>query len=484
MNYLIFNSLPEKIEAPIERLLALYQYFKNSSQEVKIISLDHHLALHSFIERYLIDPNDFINLFEYYQESTNFKGKQRWYYELPSPKKMEIFGTYHHANVQDGSIERVRMDYQPTIVGVERYVKNANYRDRNGQDVVIDKYDWRGFLSSTLYQSEGKGYAETFYNPKGQEKFQIYYSVGEDGSRYISSVRKFNDNFNDQLLNGIVSLNEQFIRNEIKNDSSTNLYFFETNGRATEFFNELPNAKKILVVNHDFKIGDGKPTQISQLTSQQNIDEIIVDNPITQKAVAKAVPEFIDKIKVLHGDNEKPRKDSTTLTEIFKNDDPSIVLLVHGKNDDDVKFKQLYDLIKTQRENGNKFNVYVIRKWGLGDNLKNAVEEKNEWFKATYNPLNEISEARQIAKFASDSQMVVDLSDDQGASYTITSSIELGIPVLFNGNNGMANSVLNGENGLADENFDLILTNFEKYLIDNNALKLAQKAASETKIPE
>ena len=144
MYYLLTKSLGEENIETNENIKQQLQVFKTYGKRVKILTRDFDRFLDSRIQSLKIDNNDVINMFDFFQNTLNFKSLKITIHEVPeiSPREYEIIP--HGPNYQElrqGGRFIAHAQVMPATYGQVNYIQ---YFDEFGNSTATQHYDIRG----------------------------------------------------------------------------------------------------------------------------------------------------------------------------------------------------------------------------------------------------------------------------------------------------------------------------------------------------
>ncbi|BDZ31764.1 glycosyltransferase [Lactiplantibacillus sp. WILCCON 0030] len=173
MYYFVNTSInPKKsgIEHAEMKRLAL---FNEKKVPAKLVTRFFSLSLHQTLKAAGIAENNQINLFDFIQQSTDFKPVKLTIDDLHLPKNLRVQAEEHNYNVylQDQLLMRVNL-FAPEY----KQINNVQTYDQNGKLVKTDWYDTRGFKGlEQFYTFDGQVATEQVFNPEGAVVYQTYH---------------------------------------------------------------------------------------------------------------------------------------------------------------------------------------------------------------------------------------------------------------------------------------------------------------------
>lgn len=164
--------------------------FKRAKAPAKLIFRDFSLTAHHDVLNAGLTDDDFINMFDFFQEAEHVSEKNVRYLDLDFPSDYQLGEAKD--NVLPFSKEDQHMFDVTLYPGTEK-VESIAFFDIYGNNLRTDWYDWRGFRSFVQYFSRvGEITSEFMYTPSGKRVYESYYAKNSDGQR-VNSLLKLDD---------------------------------------------------------------------------------------------------------------------------------------------------------------------------------------------------------------------------------------------------------------------------------------------------
>ncbi len=224
MYYLLTKSLGEENIETNENIKQQLQVFKTYGKRVKILTRDFDRFLDSRIQSLKIDNNDVINMFDFFQNTLNFKSLKITIHEVPeiSPREYEIIP--HGPNYQElrqGGRLIAHAQVMPATYGQVNYIQ---YFDEFGNPTATQNYDIRGFKTTEEYFHPNGSQAYTFwFDDKGNRKIILDYMNNPKQKVVPVDFHLEDYNGNDYEFESINEMFTFFLDEVIKNDQEANI---------------------------------------------------------------------------------------------------------------------------------------------------------------------------------------------------------------------------------------------------------------------
>lgn len=146
----------------------------NEKGNSKLVTMRHNLKLKENMALYGLGTEDYINMYDFFQESTHLEKRTKLLLTDIFQKEDVHFEKVTSANdyrvfYKERYVAYVHLDDQDTVAYI-------NYFDQDRKKRKRQLYDSRGFLSiELLLGQDQKVLAETYYSPKGERKIEKFY---------------------------------------------------------------------------------------------------------------------------------------------------------------------------------------------------------------------------------------------------------------------------------------------------------------------
>jgi len=173
MYYFVNTSInPKKsgIEHAEMKRLAL---FNQHHVPAKMVTRFFSLALHQTLKSAGIAENNQINLFDFIQQSTDFKPVKLTISDLKLPQSLRVEAEGHNFVVYQQKQLLMRVN---TFATDHEQINNIQTFDQSGKLVKTDWYDTRGFKGlEQFYTADGQVASEQVFNPAGEVVYQTFH---------------------------------------------------------------------------------------------------------------------------------------------------------------------------------------------------------------------------------------------------------------------------------------------------------------------
>ena len=211
MLYFLNDNYQENKSGIEHAQLKRLRLFKHFNQPAKIITRQYSNEFHLVMDHAGVDPHDYVNLFDYFQEAVDVKPKTVTLKDIHlNPKwKRKADGINYNYYQDDRRVMYVRRrdNAKKTII-------NQQIFDRFGKLVKVVWYDVRGFKSvEQLYDWNNRITAENYYTPSGRlalskinfkdqrDKDLVSYELNYQGHDYhFNGLNELTAFFYDQIV--------------------------------------------------------------------------------------------------------------------------------------------------------------------------------------------------------------------------------------------------------------------------------------------
>ncbi len=190
MYYFVNTSInPKKsgIEHAEMKRLAL---FNQQQVPAKIVTRFFSLALHRTLKAAGIAEHNQINLFDFIQQSTDFKPVRLTIADLHLSSDLQVQAEGQHYLVSKNGQLLMRVN---TFAPDYQQLNNVQLYDQNGQLVKTDWYDTRGFKGlEQFYTADGQVASEQVFDPDGNVVYQTFHMPNRQNVTQNSLYRFIN----------------------------------------------------------------------------------------------------------------------------------------------------------------------------------------------------------------------------------------------------------------------------------------------------
>ena len=189
MFYFLTHMIDSKLAGLEIAMINRLKVFNYNKEKAKIVTFQYNRFQHINTKKFGISDYNFLNMFDYFQESTEFKllSIQDNYISEIFKKLAKTYPgfkkewTGNLMNIYHKSIKVAEMSFFDNSL---KYVSNLKWYGSDNEIIRDDGYDSRGFLSiSSFFGQKGGVSSETIYNIHGISVINLYYhekSIGGD----------------------------------------------------------------------------------------------------------------------------------------------------------------------------------------------------------------------------------------------------------------------------------------------------------------
>lgn len=199
--YYFLNQYIKALNSSVEHIEFKRQaLFKHERVHSKIVTRDYDSMLHLNAANFGLNQNDVLNMYDYFQGTTDVKEKSSSVSDLNIPISYQMHYNSNVSEALQGGRLAETIHHTPTRVGeiasVEHYDAFSNIANR-----VI--WDSRGFKSCTQFLDfDGDPFAEIFYHLDGTRALERYWEITEDGKgKVIFNIHLINYKGSDYYFN-------------------------------------------------------------------------------------------------------------------------------------------------------------------------------------------------------------------------------------------------------------------------------------------
>lgn len=193
--------------AQIKRL----QLFKQNHESAMIVTRKFNNLLHDVTKTSGIDDEDFVNMYDYFQNARLVPTKKVTIQDLDIPtsleRKTDQNNKSNYIYYKDGH----QLLYVARHNNKDKAIINVQYFDHYGKLLKINWYDARGFMTAQyLYDWKGKIATENYYTPAGKLAMQVSRLTNKAGAE-IENYHLFNYKGHDYQFTGMDSIYSFFL---------------------------------------------------------------------------------------------------------------------------------------------------------------------------------------------------------------------------------------------------------------------------------
>lgn len=166
--------------------------FKRNGVDAKIVTRNFNPSLHQEIEKYGIDDDQVLNMYDYFQNQTGKKNHHEYlrYSSVVDKHDYKINGVDNNTSYIERLGQRIaKVSIFPLTIGE---IGNIEYYDNFGNVSSQDVYDYRGFKSKEIYMHPAGGIGhELVFDKNGKVVIEITHM--NVGSQVLPSMYKLLD---------------------------------------------------------------------------------------------------------------------------------------------------------------------------------------------------------------------------------------------------------------------------------------------------
>ncbi|WP_414950203.1 accessory Sec system glycosyltransferase Asp1 [Levilactobacillus brevis] len=178
MYYFLDNRLDLKSSGIEHAEIKRLNLFKKNGVKAKLVMCDFNRFAHQNLLSYGLSDDDYINMFDYFAGTTQYKGHTIGLKKLPIPENCHYIESNSNYEVYDGQRKLMEIFMLQNIDTVDK-VKHFN---GDGNCTKQDFYDTRGFKSLTQFYDTSNQHlvCEQFYRVNGSIFYEIAYEQRPD----------------------------------------------------------------------------------------------------------------------------------------------------------------------------------------------------------------------------------------------------------------------------------------------------------------
>ncbi|WP_318765975.1 accessory Sec system glycosyltransferase Asp1 [Lactiplantibacillus carotarum] len=217
--------------------------FNQQHTPAKIVTKTYDRLLAETLDRFELQPNEVLNMFDYFQGTTAVEPQFVRTEDLKLPAEYMVTIGANVSHVHDGDNEVTNVGFIPGSIGRVFY---QEFVDNQGNVLSTDLWDWRGFKSATQYFGQnGKLMLTRYYNLEGAVVLEEYFVPSTQGEPLASRI----------ILKNYQGQAERFFQNP---DDLFNFFIAELSHRdeqRTIFISDRPSTgvQPLLALNDDAK---------------------------------------------------------------------------------------------------------------------------------------------------------------------------------------------------------------------------------------
>lgn len=182
--YFITSMLDYRISGIEHAQLKRLALFQKHKIPAKILTMNYSTIQHQNMQTYKLRDVDLINIFDYFQKATNYRGPRATLNDIQVPRATQMRSEkniYKFFN-QDHLVMRVEM-WQ------EQYIHQITFYDRLDNPFQIDIYDERGFLSQRqMLGFDNRVAQRLYYNVSGNLVLKAGFTAGAKKENFFQLV--------------------------------------------------------------------------------------------------------------------------------------------------------------------------------------------------------------------------------------------------------------------------------------------------------
>lgn len=209
VNQYLLSSNSSIEHAEMKRL----KLFKANHVPAKLVTRDFDPIIHGTLVRFGLDDDQLINLFDFFAQTSDYKGKALRTEDLNLPYDYQVSAGNSHRQVMDGSRQVAEIYF---IGGTVGQVDHVDYYDVAGNISLRERFDLRGYKAvDQFFGQDDQIYYERYYRSDGTLYMERHYvqSVQNTPINSLNILRDYHgkdyffDSFDDLFIFFLNELN-------------------------------------------------------------------------------------------------------------------------------------------------------------------------------------------------------------------------------------------------------------------------------------
>lgn len=169
VNQYLLSSNSSTEHAEIKRL----KLFKKNNTEAKLVTRDFDNIIHSTLGRFGLDDSQLVNMFDFFADTVDYKGKECHVEDLNLPYGYQVSSGSNSRTVMDGTRLVAEIFFIGGTVGL---VDHIDFYDAAGNITLREKFDIRGYKAVDIFfGQDNQVFLERYYKPNGDCYIERYY---------------------------------------------------------------------------------------------------------------------------------------------------------------------------------------------------------------------------------------------------------------------------------------------------------------------
>lgn len=282
--------------AAINRL----KLFKQNKAAVKIVTRNYDRTFHQYLASVGLLDSDILNMFDFFQQATQFKSRKFGINDLPQIANQNI---KHNSPNKDNNYLTYQI-YESEMLVAKVYtfdwdnaqINRVEYFDQFENHLRTDCYDSRGFRSLQQLIADSKRVTtEMMYTPTGQLVYESHYAYNRAGTLSNSALRLVDYQGQQELnFSSLKQLTRFFFDTINQQFDGDNLFLIDRNHELDwPILNMQTKAFKLLQLHNvqantpDVQVGRLNFNYEYGLINQERWNGIVALGPTQQKDVMK-----------------------------------------------------------------------------------------------------------------------------------------------------------------------------------------------------
>ncbi|MBW1605264.1 glycosyltransferase [Lactobacillus sp. Sy-1] len=452
--------------------------FKENKRSSKIVTRNYNQGLHQEIEKYGLDSDDVLNMYDYFQNVTDVPHKHAFlrYSDMVDKNEYKIDGVDNNKSYieQKGKVV-AQVNIFPLTVGE---IGTVDYYDRFGNTSSRDVWDGRGFRSKTQYlHPDGQVGHEILFDYKGNAVMEITH-MNINGQVHPTMFKLLNYKGHNRRFNTEDELFEFFL-NEISDPKTTVL--INDRPTLTEVVARVKNVAARYQFLHNEQTTDanlagsakGKLYPILETLFHKHLpdyDGLIVSTPQQRDDLSRLFPEIktyaIFDTALFNDQEEKIRE---SLSDDRDNNVVYVGRIFHDKHID-----QLLQIVSFAKNRVPNIHLDVVGYFESEEYRQELLELAKKLGLETNVDFKGYLVGKDKEAVLSQAKVMVQTSFGEGLSMSLVNGLEYGLAeVAYDVNYGPRNIIDNDVNGylIPAGNVREAASHIDDILLDNKLFK-------------
>lgn len=459
MFYFLTHAIDSKLAGLEIAMINRLKIFKHLNEEARLVTFQYNRFQHKNIQPYNIKNNDFINMFDYYQDAMDYSDSER--------KENEVKNILHSIVKLFGSVKQQKIGNEINLFHQDRLVakvilfhdnknsvSNLQMFDDQGHIIRDDGYDTRGFLSITSYYGQRGGVSsEDVYDVQGKVVIQFLYHE-QPNSNIEQTAIILNSNKTKYVFHTLVDFTA-FFYDEIANKDKGAIFIADRSYLVDPGLIKMKNKVPVFEFWHNTYSSsnnqDGKFSEVmkTELSSLSNLAGYILPTKEGSRSLKNRLPSYLPVFNATVALNQG------AILQVSKEYDPNKVIMIaridRQKNIKDAL--QAFHLIHKKKPQAELFIYGYIYDQAYNEELQQLAQtlgiERAVHFEVYRNSQKTLYDKAAV---------MIMTSENEGWGMAINEALASGVPVIsYDTCFGPSEIITDGEDG-----FIIPKGNFEK----------------------